>query len=384
MTERQIEADGPGRRWISGQHGAPPGGAERLLRHARDGRACRWSSAGRALGAGRDQIDAERLIHALVDAGLAQIHERLSRRGDWEPYEWRLTAAAREQGDEDPLAGEIAAYQGERDPDQHPVLQACRAWLDSEEPTRSPTAARLVMAIGAELRRGRAPRGRLLSLQVGGHTKAVRIEDHRAAIEAATGLPLEQIVRLHGQAVLVSGPLSFRIHGRAMDAAWSVPWLALTPETVADMTDLHAGGAARLITVENLTAFEEEARRASATEALIVYTGGFPSSLEMSLITRLAALGFRRALHWGDLDPGGLRIFRYLRDALPIPLDAWRMEPELLEQLHTHALTARDRETLEAWLRDPAAPLKPLARAMLERDAKAEQEGWFLGSVRAR
>ena len=317
MAERRVRSDGPKRRWVTGRGGLPPDGAERLLRHARDGRACRFGSAGRALEAGRDQVDAERLIHALVAAGLAEIHERLNRRGDWEPYAWRLTEAACGRAEEDPLPDEIRAYLAEPDPPGHAVLRSCRAWLEAEASAHGPSDLRLVMALGAELRRGRVPRGRLLSLRVGGHTKAVRIEDHRAAIEAATGLPMEQVVRLLGQAALVHGPLSFRIHGRSIDARWSVPWLALTPETVSDMDELDVGGATRLLTVENLTAFEEEARRAPRDDAIMVYTGGFPSSLELGLMTRLIHLGLDEAWHWGDLDPGGLRIFRHPRTPCP-------------------------------------------------------------------
>lgn len=56
----------------------------------------------------------------------------------------------------------------------------------------------------------------------------------------------------------------------------------------------------------------------------------------------------------------------------------YRMEPELLTRLPTLPLTGRDRKGLRAWCADPNAPCGTLARALLDSDRKAEQEGWFL------
>jgi len=379
---RRIQLEQPNRRWIGGgqrSDAALPDAALRLARHAGD-TCCRWRSAGRAAGHGVDQVDAERLIWQLVDAGLAEVHERLDKRRDWEPYEWRLTQAGRSRFEvrEEPV--DVDGWLARTTESRHPVLNACRAWVENARGSASAIDLAVVMAIGEELGAGRLPSGRLLSLQIRGRTKAVRVHDHRDTIEDATGLPLEQVVRTHGRAVLVYGPISFRLDGRVHDAEWSVPWLALTPETVALMTDVDARSVREIRSIENLTAFEEEVRRAREPNVLYVYTGGFPGALELDLLTRLVAAGVPVIRHWSDLDLGGLRILRYLVDAIPGHVEPWRMEPDLLKRLPTTPLTPRDIAGLKAWCDDPTAPGQDLARALLQKGEKAEQEGWFLAA----
>lgn len=372
------------RAWV-GEGGAVPDGAERLLAQAK-GHTCQWDRAGRAAGAGIDQVDAERLLWALVDAGLVTIQERRTRAGDWEPYRWSLTPAGEALGKSDvdapDIAGYLAAADGLEDPDLvHPVLQSIRQAFETaliSAPSRyNPMALRLAMAIGQELRKGRMPRGRLLAVDVGGHTKAVRVADHRAELEVILGCPLEEVVRLQGRAVYLFGPLRFYIGPHQIHGTWSRPWLALTPETIAEWKGLEVQ-ADRLLTIENLTAFEEEVRAGLPEGTIALYTGGFPGSLERQVMQALVDAGIRHVDHWGDLDLGGLRILRHLQTLLPVPVRPFRMDPALLEQLPTQPLTERDRIGLVQWLQDPEAPCHTLAQTMLERDQKAEQEGWFL------
>lgn len=136
-----------------------------------------------------------------------------------------------------------------------------------------------------------------------------------------------------------------------------------------------------MLTVENLVAFEEEVRSGSPEDTVAVWTGGSPSGLERACMTRLIAGGIQRVDHWGDLDVGGLRIFRHLTEILPCLVSPWRMEPDLLSRLPTQPLTDRDREALVAWRGDPDAPLQEQAAALLGAGVKAEQEGRSSGST---
>ncbi len=378
---RSIKMDGSARRWLSGAGSDTPSpGLLRLLRLAR-GKRKRWQSTGRALRDKRlDQVAVEGMLFHLLDAGLIEIHQRRDKRGDWQPYEWQLTPAGEAAivAAEQDLALEqrIVDYlQREEDPN-HPVLAAIRAWLP-QRPTNSERAARLAMAIGEQLSAGATPNERTIALLALGDTKAAPVAAYPAELEQALGCPPEQIVRRAGQAVYAFGPFEFTIRGRRIDGLWSRPWLALTNETIDTMSDLTTG-ADHLLTIENLTAFEEEIRRGLAPGTIALYTGGFISPLEARFIERLINSGIRQVHHWGDLDLGGLRIFRHLRDTVCPDLEPYRMSPGLLETLPTTALTERDRTGLKAWLQDSAAPLKPLAAAMIEKNQKAEQEGWYL------
>ncbi|MBW2253714.1 MAG: DUF2399 domain-containing protein [Deltaproteobacteria bacterium] len=352
---------------------------KKLLDSARGKSKKRWGNAGRDAGRGIDQVRAEQLLWRLSDAGVVEVHQRRSRRGDWESYEWRLTSMGLALFDEPGDPVDVEAYVAIEDPAGHPVLQNIRVWLEGNE-SRADLVTRLVISIGETIRAGRVPSGRLLSVQVGGHTKAVRVKEHRDILEEALGFPLEDVVRLHGRAVLAFGRFSFRVRGQRITGDWSVPWLALTPETLQDMHDLEIG-ASRLLTVENLVAFEEEVRAGLPGDTIAVFTGGFPHSLEMAFLEKLCQLGIRHVRHWGDLDLGGLRILRHLQERLPVPVVPWRMEPELLDRLPTLPLTKRDEEGLRAWAEDETAPLRELAEAMVARREKAEQEGWFLASL---
>ncbi len=72
-----------------------------------------------------------------------------------------------------------------------------------------------------------------------------------------------------------------------------------------------------LLTIENYASFNRQVREIE-NDGLIVYLGGFPSAGVVSLLDRLLTqvrddVPF---FHWGDIDPGGLKIFRFLEETL--------------------------------------------------------------------
>ncbi|MDN2582108.1 Wadjet anti-phage system protein JetD domain-containing protein [Aquibium sp. ELW1220] len=72
-----------------------------------------------------------------------------------------------------------------------------------------------------------------------------------------------------------------------------------------------------ILTIENFTSFVRHVREAARPgRALVVYAGGFPSRPTLATITRLAAEARVPTFHWGDMDPGGIRIFRHLETHL--------------------------------------------------------------------
>ena len=217
-----------------------------------------------------------------------------------------------------------------------------------------------------------------------GHTKAVRIEDFRAEIEAAFDLPLEDLVRDHTAAVLTVGPFRYRYRGLLVDGRASHPWTAIPEPVLRDLTDLEVE-ADEVLSIENQTPFETLSFRGEAEGRVLVFTSGFLGRAERRWVELLARHArVRRVLHWGDLDPGGLMIFRNLlgllaRVAPGVELVAHRMGAELLTHPGTQPLTPRDRARLSAYLADPAAPLRDVALAMREGGCKLEQEAVLVG-----
>jgi hypothetical protein len=74
---------------------------------------------------------------------------------------------------------------------------------------------------------------------------------------------------------------------------------------------------AYMLLIENYASFQRHcAEINSAFDGLVIYTGGFPSQ---GALAAICGLGFKidaPVYHWGDLDPGGLRIFVHLERSL--------------------------------------------------------------------
>ena len=191
-------------------------------------------------------------------------------------------------------------------------------------------------------------------------------------------MPLDEFVRKSGDSAIVAGSIRIRLGGIETDARGVPPWLALPIETVEAIEWLSIGEANRLLTIENLTVFEEEVRSGLDPRTIALYVGGFAGRAERGMLHRFVASGIRYIDHWSDLDVGGLRILRQLQTLVPIEVRPYRMGSELLHQLPTQPLTPNDKAALAAWLADATAPAHDLAHALLSFGRKAEQEGWFL------
>jgi hypothetical protein len=104
-----------------------------------------------------------------------------------------------------------------------------------------------------------------------------------------------------------------------------------------------------MLTIENYASFVRHVREVNIDRAgLIIYTSGFPARPVLRQIVRLAALANAPVFHWGDMDAGGVRIFRHLEDALApheIPLAPHLMCSELLAN---HGMLAEMRRGLQA------------------------------------
>ncbi|WP_051677655.1 Wadjet anti-phage system protein JetD domain-containing protein [Bradyrhizobium sp. URHD0069] len=95
-----------------------------------------------------------------------------------------------------------------------------------------------------------------------------------------------------------------------------------------------------VLTVENYASFNRQVREMGG-EGLIVYLGGFPSAGVVSLLNRaLSTIGDDVPFfHWGDIDPGGLKIFRFLEQVLPRRPRPHLMNRKLVEEFGKPAMT---------------------------------------------
>lgn len=112
------------------------------------------------------------------------------------------------------------------------------------------------------------------------------------------------------QPLLLSGPLAL-----GDDPLPDLAYYGLPPD---DAARVHlARPVPYLLTVENYVSFVRHVREQNnRRDALIIYTGGFPARAHLAEIVRLAVSVGAPLYHWGDLDAGGVRIFRHLEVAL--------------------------------------------------------------------
>ncbi len=331
--------------------------ARRIVEHLLGSKGLQWRSLGRFVGPGMDRLDVERSVQALFEAGWITKRMRQERIGESRPTSIML----RERGW---IAYERRWPSEPQPPQAEPVRQVSQLLAElRDDPSRSPPFPE-----------------RLVVQRALGSTKALRLRDHRAVIEAALGQAMEELVLFHTDSLLTAGPVRYRFRGVAMDLRGSWPWSCLPLPVVEGLEALRVEGAREILCVENQTPFEILCRQARAQRAVLVFTAGYAGRAQRRWLVRLCLeAGIRRVRHWGDLDPHGLLIqrdlARLLADAAPgVKVEPWRMDPEQLQRPEAVPLSEQDREQLERYLQDGDAPLRATARAMLKRGVKLEQE----------
>jgi hypothetical protein len=188
-------------------------------------------------------------------------------------------------------------------------------------------AAKEFIALLAAISKDRA-RGldaRTFSLKVTGDTKAFdrhasRISEVLAAQRGETGLSADLIwkaiglerfshpIHLRGGVLIENGDRT-TVDGRGL------PFASVHPEMLPRLR--LCAEPTSLLTIENYASFNRYVREVE-DGSLVVYTGGFPSAGVMELLKLLLTKVAPDVpfFHWGDVDAGGLRIFRYLEETL--------------------------------------------------------------------
>ena len=327
---------------------------ERLAKRLIDLRPMRWKTLRSYAKRGLDLVDVEATVEALHRAGWIEIRRKRGRTGTSEATQLRLAESAVE---------ESSRFLGERTPSEKEQL-----------------LARLVEGLRELQGAGGAPvPERVFVRRLLGHTKSVRLRDHRMVLEGALGCRLEDLVRFHVDVVLTAGPVRYRFQGVQIDLRGSAPWAAVTEPVSTALTDVVVDGTDELVTVENQTVFESLLYEGLAERAVVVFTAGYLGTVQRNWIAALVGAGVRRVRHWGDLDPWGLDIYRDLRDWLgsvdsSLVVEPWRMGPEPLERPDTQKLSSEDWVKLHRYLATEGVPLRETAEAMRRLGRKLEQE----------
>ena len=116
--------------------------------------------------------------------------------------------------------------------------------------------------------------------------------------------------------LFIKGPLALDYGGTQWDLTPLRPYVALSPDAVGDIRPTTP--VPYLLTIENLASFQRHVREVQDS-GVVVYTAGFPAP---ALVRVLGQLDQRLPAdcpfyHWGDRDPGGLRIYTKVVAACP-------------------------------------------------------------------
>lgn len=154
------------------------------------------------------------------------------------------------------------------------------------------------------------------------------------AIVAPSEAPREKSGDLLAYYSISRFPPSFRFKGSVTvttpkgeletGSAW--PFLEIPPDGTS-FINADSKETSYVLFIENKSSFERHCREID-DNGLIIYTNGFPSSSWQRLIKQLAK-GLPTetpVFHWGDIDPGGYRIFQFIarlteRDVHPHQMD---------------------------------------------------------------
>jgi hypothetical protein len=188
--------------------------------------------------------------------------------------------------------------------------------------------------------------------------------------------------------IQLQGPLRVRDprSGWRLEASEWHPFAAV-PESMLlrDGLEWDLSGMRLVLTIENEESFQAWAREALRDDCLAIYTGGFPSRARIALLRHLAGSG-AVFCHWGDLDCGGIEIFRFLEREVGVPIEPVGMEPSRLGEHRSscQAMTPAERARMRriAGAMGTGHPLHPLALACLEEGLKLEQEALTIADLR--
>lgn len=203
---------------------------------------------------------------------------------------------------------------------------------------------------------------RSFSTQICGDSKA--LERNRPAIAGflmeATGSrasPDEDALARFGifaypDPVLIKGPV--RLEGANIDLTAFRPYAAVPEGNVDDVRCV--GRPEYVLTIENKTSFNRHVREIGDL-GVVVFTGGFPSRAAVGLLKAVAA-NCRGApwFHWGDVDGGGVRIFRFIEETVVSPAGLV-LRPHLMSEAlaRQHGVASRRRPGLKAIVESDSA-----------------------------
>lgn len=194
------------------------------------------------------------------------------------------------------------------------------------------------------------------------------------------GMSDEELLTAHGiltyaQTLEFKGAVSYRIdNGPAISTAAQIYGTMFNKQTLENAVPISIVGIRQIMTIENKANYEKMQFR---PDTLYIFCHGFFSPPERKFLSRVVALAGTDTeyFHWGDMDYGGIRIFKFLQKNLFPKLKPWKMDvTDYKMALQMGASISLETDKRERFEQMDAGVLTPLKEAILKNGKEIEQE----------
>ena len=194
------------------------------------------------------------------------------------------------------------------------------------------------------------------------------------------GMSDEELLTAHGiltyaQTLEFKGAVSYRIDdGPAISTAAQIYGTMFNKQTLENAVPISIVGIRQIMTIENKANYEKMQFR---PDTLYIFCHGFFSPPERKFLSRVVALAGTDTeyFHWGDMDYGGIRIFKFLQKNLFPKLKPWKMDvTDYKMALQMGASISLETDKREKFEQMDAGVLTPLKEAILKNGKEIEQE----------
>lgn len=189
------------------------------------------------------------------------------------------------------------------------------------------------------------------------------------------------LIEEYSQELAVKGPLRISVNGQEINLGQFCYGAVLNSQMLVHAKPLAGQNIKRILTIENkanymATPYDEE--------AVIIYSHGFftPKEREFLISLRNVLCPETQYLHSGDLDYGGILIYRYIKQKIFPALMPFQMDGEIYHKYEKYAVKMEP-ETLKKLkkMQMNGSPELAELRELLSREGKGlEQESFLLAS----
>lgn len=174
--------------------------------------------------------------------------------------------------------------------------------------------------------------------------------------------------------VYFKGDAKIQLNEKALDIGELHFGIGISSQDLKVIKDIYIN-TSKIITIENLTTFNTF----NEEDFVCIYLGGFHNNARRQLLKKIKETNSNKVFyHFGDIDCGGFKILKHLREKIGINFVPYNMDLKTLVNgiRFCKTLTQNDKKMLEEMLKDESyKEFFQVLKYMLKENIKLEQEG---------